>query len=89
MNEQAKGELAPGGLAMVYGLVHDTELNGCTVTLMGRVEDLWPEHKWNAEHERDDWAVEGLAVIFHARNLMPIQPEADPLHTERDLCLNA
>lgn len=85
--EQAKGELKPGGLAMVYGLVHDTELNGHMVTLNGRVEDLWPEHKWNALHEKDDWAVEGLAVIFHARNLMPIQPEADQLHTERLECL--
>lgn len=87
MIDQPKGELTPGGLAMVYGLVHDTELNGHMVTLKGRVEDLWPEHKWNAGHEQDDWAVEGLAVIFHARNLMPIKPESDPLHTERELCL--
>lgn len=87
MTEQPKGELTPGGLAMVYGLVHDTELNGHTFTLKGLVEDIWPNHQWGEGHERDDWAVEDQPVIFHARNLMPIKPEADPLHTERELCL--
>lgn len=89
--EQAKGELVPGGLAMVYGLMVDVDLNGRIVTLKGKIEDLWPERRWRAEHERGDWATEDEPFIFHARNLMPINPEADPLETtkERDLCLNA
>lgn len=84
--EQAKGELVPGGLAMVYGLVVDVELNGifCETVRLADLEDC-------DEYEPGDWVCNchGEQMVFGRANLMPINPEADPLHTEETKCQTA
>jgi len=81
--QKANGDLVPGGLAMVIGSVHkNSEYIGSTVTLVRSVR-----HRLG-----DAWLVEGpsndpFKDKALSRHLMPINPEADPLHvSEREKC---
>lgn len=85
--EQAKGELVPGGLAMVIGSVHeDSPHVGIIVSLIKSFDHNLGK-AWQIEPLEEDPEKESVLAI----HLMPINPEADPLETtkERDLCLNA
>lgn len=92
--ETAKGELVPGGLALVYGLVNYAELNGMVVITVsiGAHGEKTPAggryigtDGWLCTHDNLDG---GFAYI-RPRNLMPIKPSADPLHTEEKQCQSA
>jgi hypothetical protein len=90
--ENAKGELVPGGLAMVYGLVIDTDHNGKIVTLVETLAERTPDYEelWPGKFDGCAWhVVDGGESTLHPRNLMPINPSADPLHTEQDQCMTA
>lgn len=74
-------ELQPGMLAMVYGLVVDTEYNGLMVTLTMQVT---PDNIHDfGKVDIGDWFVEhGGEEIdgpFMPKNLLPIKPQSDPL----------
>lgn len=78
--EAAKGELVPGGLAMVVGSVHkDSPYVGITVSLIKKV-DHYLGAAWNIEPLEED-PEKDLVLEVH---LMPINPEADPLETKQE-----
>lgn len=100
--ENAKGELVPGGLAMVYG-VTPIEFNGFIVVLKSIISDgdlVIDGHRYSGE---PSWWCESERLVARTacgridkgfgfvdpRNLMPINPQADPLHTEQDQCMTA
>ena len=83
-------ELQPGMLALVYGLIVDTEFNGVMVVLKYQITpdslDDFEDScigEWVVEHCGED---EGT---FNSRNLLPIKPEADPLHEKQQQELHA
>lgn len=95
MNNQPRGELVPGGLAMVYGLKSDPEDNGRIVTT---IEKVFHGHKapdgapyfsrkeaWYCEarglktKKQNGALVETGYAYFSPANLLPINPSADPL----------
>lgn len=76
-------ELQPGMLALVYGLIVDTEFNGAMVVLKYQITpDILDDFEdscigeWVVEHCGED---EGT---FNSMNLLPIKPEADIIHEE-------
>lgn len=94
MNNQARGELVPGGLAMVYGLKVDVAENGKLgelVRLCAAGEYfVSPSSGLLCEAVDGGWLVLGNFShpydrdefgysTFDACNLMPINPSADPL----------
>lgn len=74
-------ELQAGMLALVYGLVVETEFNGMMVSLNYQVT---PENidefddvnigDWVVEHDGEE-----IYGTFMPKNLLPIKPEAEPL----------
>lgn len=80
--ETANGGLRSDGLAMIYGLMVDTEWNGviCYTLYLADPKELdpgqWEKGDWLCDHE--DWE---SPMVFSDRNLMPINPEADPLES--------
>lgn len=91
--ETAKGELVPGGLAMIYGLVVDVEYNSKICTLVGHVDAVYPSWREDGcDFCPTDWACDlekEKGSVFARANLMPINPEADPLHVEEEQCQTA
>jgi len=88
MNDQARGELVPGGLALVHSIAKREDLNGRVVRLIefGTYEvnerdypvDAWDcQADWISSYHSDDTA------LFLPENLMPINPEADPLSIDQ------
>lgn len=84
MTNPSRGELVPGGLAMVHGIRKHPEINGRFVTLIEFSEFLCfgeedPVHGWDCKAPWiSDYAI-GDTAVFYAKNLMPINPEPDPL----------
>ena len=85
-------ELKPGMMALVIGLKNNTELNGLCVNLICQPEsseylnfdfDGWISGDWICSHPEFDKEFVGVA-LFDKINLMPINPEADPLHTKEE-----
>lgn len=73
-------ELQPGMLALIHGLVVDTEFNGMMVTLKYQVTQQNMDEF--DDPEIGDWIVECRDEeegTFDPKNLLPIKPEADPL----------
>ena len=101
--DQAKGELVPGGLAMVIGCMVDQSNIGMIVVTESQVEhgSTYDGYMYNGPSGAWLCTADGLYVLrggepvragyayIDAEHLMPINPEADPLETtqERDLCL--
>jgi hypothetical protein len=88
--EEFSGGLRSDGLAMVFGLEWDVDINGmiCITEYIVRPEEVkdgfWQEGDWFCDHE--DWQE---PLIINAKNLMPIIPEADPLEVqETEQCHN-
>lgn len=85
--QKANGELVPGGLAMVIGCVipENTKHIG-QIILLGDacLLDLGPGFIV------DEWTKpDGKKIAALSRHLIPINPEADPLHvSEREKCTN-
>ena len=84
MTNQPRGELVPGGLAMVYGDVETPQANGRFVTLVEFGDyrcighpDLVSGWDCKAEWLREIAPVD--SAVFLAKNLLPINPSADPL----------
>lgn len=83
MTAKARGELAPGGLAMVYGLKRNANFNGAiVVTLKKGVKG--EEFRGCVYEEEGGWLCTNETFddgheYFLPRNLLPIHPEADPL----------
>jgi len=80
-------ELQVGGLAWVYGLSRNTDMNGLMVELVcqpdsNRYEnfkfDGWTKGDWICSHPSFT-AEDGGITLFDKANLLPIKPEADPL----------
>jgi hypothetical protein len=103
--ENAKGELVPGGLAMVIGCARDPSNIGKSVTteflaeeghvVDGRVYSGGDGSGWYCTapglavyRQGVGPVVTGYAYI-DSSHLMPINPEADPLHTEQEQCMSA
>lgn len=88
MTDQARGELVPGGLAMTYGLNEHPEANGNFVCLLYFGEHVVkgsdaPVFGWYCEGGwMKAYTKKGKGVIG-AKNLMPINPEADPLSIDQ------
>lgn len=82
--QKANMDIEPGILAMVYGLVVDTECNGLVVEVLfyGRETDefVWGDEGWICSHD----SLFGGVDNFDAKNLMPIRPEHD---TVNDNCV--
>lgn len=73
MTNQSRGELHPGGLALVIGSIHeDSCYIGTTVVLVKKTDSPFGE-AWETE------SVSSGAFMALARNLVPINPEADHL----------
>jgi hypothetical protein len=101
--QTAKGELVPGGLAMVYGMVRDVHLNGAIVELVEYHSggDYYSPITGDGCTAPEGWLVRGDALsytqypeengqsVIESKKLMPIKPEADPLHTEQEKCMTA
>lgn len=101
--ENTKGELVPGGLAMVIG-DPTGKFNGIIVETLRIVvngEKFGPYQEYRGSPAWECRAdgleakcvgsgrnLPGVAFIRPA-NLMPIKPEADPLHAEQDQCTSA
>ena len=100
MNNQPRGELVPGGLAMVYGLKNCQQFNGRVVEL---VNFLGAGDRYVSPISGDFCAAVyfgwlcvgdighpnhpedyGCAVIDPA-NLLPIKPSADPLEITQQM----
>lgn len=84
-------ELQPGMLALVYGLVVDTEFNGMMVTLSYQVT---PENIGDFDDvDIGDWVVEhdGEEIFgtLMPKNLLPIRPEADTIDQKQQQELHA
>lgn len=86
-------ELQPGMLALIYGLVVDTEFNGMMVALSYQVT---PENIGDFDDaDIGDWVVECGGEeegTFNQKNLLPIfwsRPEVDPLHEKQQQELHA
>lgn len=83
-------ELQPGMLALVHGLIVDTEFNGMMVALKYQITPDTPEDfedscigEWVVEHCGEE---EGT---FNQKNLLPIRPQADPLDQKQQQELHA
>ncbi len=73
MINQPRGELVPGGLAMIIGSIHgESGYIGTTVTLVERF------HCQYGAAWRTDPVPSGACVALE-KHLMPINPSADPL----------
>jgi hypothetical protein len=93
--ENAKGELVPGGLAMVI----KGESTGETCTIVRLLVDNLEKHDLgDGCYSKGDNDGSLSAVVefrdeerylFSQSYLMPIKPEADPLHTEQEKCMTA
>lgn len=94
MTDKARGELVPGGLAMVYGLRRDIENNGKVVELVRfmRANEMLtsPITGSPCRSVNPGWLAIGNIInssrneengcdVFKPENLLPIHPEADPL----------
>lgn len=109
MNSQPRGDLVPGGLAMVYGLKNNAEFNGVVCELyrfcvegVAYQHPVMPERRILLEAgDGDGWAVTSPSLhagdpseatdlgwaFFDERNLLPINPSADPLEiTQQQEC---
>lgn len=101
--EASKGELVPGGLAMVYGLVVDVNLNGSIVEIIKYHDGGYYSSPITGDDcaASEGWLCRGDALthvefpeengqgVISSKNLMPIKPEADPLATEQEQCQHA
>lgn len=65
-------ELRIGGMALVYGLVHDIEDNGKSVILKEKIGDIGWAVSGNV---RDKSSGEIGFGLFYSKNLMPIDGE--------------
>lgn len=84
--EQAKGELVPGGLAMVIGcLKPENSYRIGHIVELGRAIEVVD----GVGFIIDEWKKDGREFVALARHLMPIKPEADPLTQEQDKCTHA
>lgn len=106
MTNPSRGELVPGALAMIYGLVDCLEFNSMVVTLYVFCREGVPHSHPLLPDKRiclnpgdgDGWAVTGERVhagdptdyrdigwgFFDEKNLMPINPEPDPLEINQE-----
>ena len=93
--ENAKGELVPGGLAMV--IKGESAGETCTVVRIlidnCNTHDLGDGSYSEGDNDGSLSAVVEFSdeerFLFSQSYLMPIKPEADPLHTEQDQCMSA
>lgn len=83
--QESKGELVPGGLAMVIGSVHDdSPYIGCIVELIEPCEHPYGQAWLVSPPAEEPHKDKALAI-----HLMPIKPEADPLAKEQEKCHSA
>lgn len=78
--DKANMSIEPGILAMIFGLVIDTQDNGKVVEVLfyGKETDdyIWEQVGWICSHE----SFEGGVESFSDKNLMPIRPEYDTIN---------
>lgn len=91
MNNQPRGELVPGGLAMVIGSRADSRNIGKVVTLekflpagsefkAGRVRvDAWQVSGERLSYLRNGVREVSSIGVFAPEHLLPVKPSADPL----------
>lgn len=81
------GEIKPGILALVYGCVQQVHHNGDIVTVLDLVVDNqdaieYGKYTFDSDNNGEKCAVvdcHGDIRMYGLKNLMPINPEADPL----------
>jgi hypothetical protein len=99
--ETAKGELVPGGLAMVIRARNVPQNLGKTVTLskfinkgdlvLGGIadSDIWVFSGDDVGYKKGGAIILGKIGVARPGSLMPINPEADPLEQEHEQCQTA
>lgn len=79
MTNQPRGELVPGGLAMIIGSIHgQSEYIGTIVTLVDRFHCHYGA-AWRTE------PVPSGACVALEDHLLPINPSADPLEITQQM----
>ena len=87
MTDQARGELVPGGLALVFGIIKKPHLNGSIVVTLREAKRgdefrgcvYGADGGWLCTNDSFDEGHE----YFLPFNLMPIKPEADPISIDQ------
>lgn len=85
MTNPSRGELIPGGLAMIISDTETPIANGRVVTLVsfGEYKVIGEPELFTGWECYSPWLAEfagtGRVAIIAAKNLMPIKPEPDPL----------